>query len=55
MHSKQKLYIRTVHQQHKIKMKSLENESTSHYEHTDTKITKIGAKTKKLWIKQDFL
>ena len=48
MHSKQKLQIKTVHQQHKIKMKSLENESTSHCEHTDAKITKIRAKTKKL-------
>ena len=55
MHSKQKRQIRTVHQQQKIKMKSLENESTSRYEHTDAKITKIRAKTKKLWIKQDFL
>ena len=48
MHSKQKLQIRTVHQQHKIKMKSLENKSTSDYEHIDAKITKIGDKTKKL-------
>ena len=48
-HAKQtKLYIRIVHQQHKIKMKSLENKSTSRYEHTDAKITKIRAKTKKL-------
>ena len=47
MHSKQKLQIRTV-QQHTIKMKSLENESTSRYEHTDAKITKIGSKTEKL-------
>jgi len=29
-------------------MKSLENESMSRYEHTDAKITKIGAKMKKL-------
>ena len=48
MHSKQKLYIRTVHQQYKTKLKSLGNESTPRYEHTDAKITKIRAKTKKL-------
>ena len=55
MHCTQKLQIRTVHQQHKIKVKSLENEYTSRYEHIDAKITKIRAITKKLWIKQDFL
>ena len=55
MHSKQKLQIRIAHQQHKIKIKSLENESTSRYEHADAKITKIGSKTEKLWFKQDFL
>ena len=55
-HAKQtRLQIRTVHQQQRIKMKSLENESTSRYEHTEAKITKIGAKTEKLLIKQDFL
>ena len=36
-------------------MKSLENKSMSRYEHTDAMNTKIGAKTEKLLIKQDFL
>ena len=48
IHSKQRLQIRTIHQQYKIKMKSLENKSTSCYEHTDAKIMKIEAKTEKL-------
>jgi len=40
--------IRTVHQQIKNKIKYLKTEPTFRYEHIDTKITKIGAKTIKL-------
>ena len=47
--------IRTVHQQIKNKIKYLKTEPMFCYEHIDTKITKIGAKTIKLRIYGDFL
>jgi hypothetical protein len=40
--------IRTVHQQIKNEIKYLKTEPTIRYDHIDTKITKIGAKTTKL-------
>ena len=40
---------------HKIKIKSLYNESTSHYEHTDAKSTLIGATVKKIHLPKDLL
>jgi len=47
--------IRIVHQQIKNKMKCLKTEPTFCYDHMDTKITKIEAKTTKLQIYCDFL
>jgi len=47
--------IRTLHQQIKNKIKYLKTEPTFRYEHIDTKIMKIGAKTTKLRIYNDFL
>jgi len=47
--------IRTVHQQIKNEIKYLKTEPTFRYDHIDTKITKIGAKTTKLRIYGDFL
>ena len=40
---------------HKIKIKSLYNESTSHYEHTDAKSTLIGATVEKIQLPKDLL
>ena len=47
--------IRTVHQQIKNEIKYLKTEPTFRYDHIDTKITKIGAKTTKLRPFGDFL
>ena len=44
-------YIKHMKQQ----VKRFQKCSTHCYEHTDAKITKIGAKIEKLQIKQDFL
>ena len=55
IHEANKITIRTVHQQIKNEMKYLKTEPTFRYDHIDTKITKIEAKTTKLRIYGDFL
>ena len=48
--SKLELYTK-----HKIKMKSLYNESTSRYEHKDARSTLIGATVEKIQLPKDLL